>query len=300
MISTKLLAGRTVVHVYSDDVAGRGLRARRAGPRGRLLQHDGGPHRPASRATRSRSLEARRRMKFLGDLPLRVRLPGSPCLDLALFRGPCFDAHLSDVGDGEIIMIDDARRRRLSSSTSPFVIAVMTVLGSLMGLLMAGAVAGDAAARDVQTRMDPLIYTAPVSKAEYLRRAIPRGLRPLRGDPARRAGGLLLAVVVPGRRPSSSVRSVRLHLAAYVVTRAAERLRRDGVPVLDGGAGTARHGELPRRVCSSLSVGRLQPGVRGWSSFSSGNWRSCWIPSASSVSSASFRGYGRRSKRARV
>ena len=50
VISTKLLAGRTVVHVYSDAAPGAGLRARRAGPRRRLLQHDGGPHRPAPRA----------------------------------------------------------------------------------------------------------------------------------------------------------------------------------------------------------------------------------------------------------
>ena len=51
---------------------------------------------------------------------------------------------------------------------SPFVIAATTVLASLLWVLMAGAVAGNAAARDVQTRMHPLTYTAPVSKAEYL------------------------------------------------------------------------------------------------------------------------------------
>jgi ABC-type transport system involved in multi-copper enzyme maturation permease subunit len=33
---------------------------------------------------------------------------------------------------------------------------------------MAPAVAGSAAARDVQTRMHPLIYSAPISKADYL------------------------------------------------------------------------------------------------------------------------------------
>lgn len=33
---------------------------------------------------------------------------------------------------------------------------------------MAPAVAGSAAARDVQTRMHPLVYTAPISKADYL------------------------------------------------------------------------------------------------------------------------------------
>ena len=33
---------------------------------------------------------------------------------------------------------------------------------------MAPAVAGSAAARDVQTRMHPLVYTAPIRKADYL------------------------------------------------------------------------------------------------------------------------------------
>ena len=52
---------------------------------------------------------------------------------------------------------------------APFVIAVMTLLGSMMGLLCVARLAGDAAARDVQTRMDPLFYTTPVGKAAYLR-----------------------------------------------------------------------------------------------------------------------------------
>lgn len=51
---------------------------------------------------------------------------------------------------------------------APWVIAAVTVLCSLLWLLVAAAVAGDAAARDVQTRMHPLTYTAPVSRAEYL------------------------------------------------------------------------------------------------------------------------------------
>ncbi|HWI66142.1 MAG TPA: hypothetical protein VNT75_30290 [Symbiobacteriaceae bacterium] len=51
---------------------------------------------------------------------------------------------------------------------SPTVIADVTVLCSMLWLLAAAAVAGEAAARDVATRMHPLTYTAPVSKAEYL------------------------------------------------------------------------------------------------------------------------------------
>jgi hypothetical protein len=51
---------------------------------------------------------------------------------------------------------------------APFVIAAVTVFGSLIWLLVAADVAGDEAERDVQTRMHPLTDTAPVSKADYL------------------------------------------------------------------------------------------------------------------------------------
>ncbi len=51
---------------------------------------------------------------------------------------------------------------------SPFIIAAVTVFSCLIWLLVASAMAGEAAARDVQTGMHPLTYTSPVSKAEYL------------------------------------------------------------------------------------------------------------------------------------
>ncbi len=51
---------------------------------------------------------------------------------------------------------------------APFIIVEITIVCSLLWLLVAAAVAGDAAARDVETRMHPLTYTAPVSKADYL------------------------------------------------------------------------------------------------------------------------------------
>lgn len=44
---------------------------------------------------------------------------------------------------------------------SPFAVAKTTVFGSLIWLVMAAAVAGDAAARDVATGMHPLTYTLP-------------------------------------------------------------------------------------------------------------------------------------------
>jgi hypothetical protein len=51
---------------------------------------------------------------------------------------------------------------------SPFSIALTTVFGSLIWLVIAASVAGEAAGRDVALRMYPLIYTSPVSKADYL------------------------------------------------------------------------------------------------------------------------------------
>src|ERR1043165_2833736 len=51
---------------------------------------------------------------------------------------------------------------------SPFAIAQETILTGMLWILMAPAVAGSAAARDVQTRMHPLVYTTPISKADYL------------------------------------------------------------------------------------------------------------------------------------
>ncbi|WP_303310868.1 M1 family aminopeptidase [Hymenobacter sp. BT730] len=51
---------------------------------------------------------------------------------------------------------------------APIVIAAVAVICSVKWLLVGASVAGDAAARDVQTRMHSLTYTAPASKADYL------------------------------------------------------------------------------------------------------------------------------------
>lgn len=52
---------------------------------------------------------------------------------------------------------------------SPFGIASMTLVGSVMGLLVAAAFSGDSGARDPETRMAPLIHTSPVREGSYLR-----------------------------------------------------------------------------------------------------------------------------------
>jgi ABC-2 type transport system permease protein len=85
---------------------------------------------------------------------------------------------------------------------SPYDIAQDTVLTGLLWILMAPAVAGSAAARDVQTRMDPLIYAAPISKAEYLGgrfcAAFVLNALILLAVPL----GILSAVYLPGREPA--------------------------------------------------------------------------------------------------
>ncbi len=50
----------------------------------------------------------------------------------------------------------------------PFVVAAVTVLVCLLWLLLAAYIAGDAAARDMETGMHPLTYTSPVSNTDYL------------------------------------------------------------------------------------------------------------------------------------
>ena len=51
---------------------------------------------------------------------------------------------------------------------APSFLIFVTVLVSVLWLLTAGAIAGHAAARDVQTGMHPLTYTTPVGKTDYL------------------------------------------------------------------------------------------------------------------------------------
>jgi ABC-2 type transport system permease protein len=61
-----------------------------------------------------------------------------------------------------------ANRLRGGGVNSLFTAAQETLLLGLLWALMAPGVAGSAAARDVETRMHPLVYTAPIRKADYL------------------------------------------------------------------------------------------------------------------------------------
>ncbi len=51
---------------------------------------------------------------------------------------------------------------------APIMLAGATVIATMLALLVTAAVAGDAATRDMQSRMEPLVYTSPVRKAAYL------------------------------------------------------------------------------------------------------------------------------------
>jgi ABC-2 type transport system permease protein len=94
------------------------------------------------------------------------------------------------------IYIRDARHAE-TFLNAPSVIASATVFGSLIWLLLAAAVAGEAAARDVETRMDPLASSAPLRKAESqggrYRAAIILNALILLGVPV----GILLALLTP-------------------------------------------------------------------------------------------------------
>ncbi len=50
----------------------------------------------------------------------------------------------------------------------PFIVAVLTLFGTTLGLLVTAGVAADAASRDTQTRMDSLVFTTPVSRGSYV------------------------------------------------------------------------------------------------------------------------------------
>jgi ABC-type transport system involved in multi-copper enzyme maturation permease subunit len=101
---------------------------------------------------------------------------------------------------------------------APYVIAATTVIVGLNWLLIAASVAGNSAARDVQTRMYSLIYTSPISKYAYLGgrflASFVVNALILLGVPA----GILIAMYAPGVEPEilGSFRSAA-YLSAYAI-----------------------------------------------------------------------------------
>jgi ABC-type transport system involved in multi-copper enzyme maturation permease subunit len=53
-------------------------------------------------------------------------------------------------------------------ANTPSLVAFFSVMGGIIWQFLAASVAGDAAARDLETRMHPLVYTTPITKAGYL------------------------------------------------------------------------------------------------------------------------------------
>jgi ABC-2 type transport system permease protein len=81
---------------------------------------------------------------------------------------------------------------------APFAVAQVTFVACILSLLMLAALAGGAGARDVETRMHPILYTAPVGKAAYLGgrflAAFALGALIMAAIPA----GILTAALLPG------------------------------------------------------------------------------------------------------
>src|SRR5688572_10853283 len=139
----------------------------------------------------------------------------------------------------------DARNREILFH-APLFIAESSVIMSLIALLVLAGVAGDAATRDVQTRLEPLMHAAPISPAAYV------GGRFLG---AFAVAAILLAVVPP--RPHASppfppgprggdrraIQAGSLPPSVFPADRA-ERVRGDGAHVRVGDAGAAHAGKL--------------------------------------------------------
>ncbi|TDB59547.1 ABC transporter permease/M1 family aminopeptidase [Arundinibacter roseus] len=79
-----------------------------------------------------------------------------------------------------------------------FHITAITVIGGLIWLVIGAAVAGQAAARDVQMRMHPLIYSTPVRKLDYLGGRFLAAFVLNAGLVLALPAGLLLSFYVPG------------------------------------------------------------------------------------------------------
>jgi ABC-type transport system involved in multi-copper enzyme maturation permease subunit len=65
------------------------------------------------------------------------------------------------------VFLDDAREDYYYFN-APLIIAAVTVIGSMISLLVTAAMAGDAATRDAEVRLDALLFTTPLTKGAYL------------------------------------------------------------------------------------------------------------------------------------
>lgn len=96
---------------------------------------------------------------FRFELAYQLRRPATWLFAAALFFvawSIIQSNYVPDARDGWVLL------------NAPLVIASTTVVSGLLWLFLAASIAGDAAARDVETGLHPLSYSAPVSKLDYL------------------------------------------------------------------------------------------------------------------------------------
>ena len=136
---------------------------------------------------------------FRFELAYRVRQPATWVYALVLFGLPFALLHIIDGSSNYL--------------NAPVAVMEMSAVLGSMGMLVTAGIFGDAASRDVQTRMYSLFYTSPVPEAQYLGGrflgALVVNAVVVMGVPL----GLLLASVMP-YMPAGKFGPV--HLAAYV------------------------------------------------------------------------------------
>lgn len=94
---------------------------------------------------------------FRYDVAMQLRRYRAPLYCLAMVAATVLIAST---------FIDDARRDGVFIN-SPVVVAVTILMVTMLGQLVTAAVAGDAATRDTQARMEALLYTTPLAKPSY-------------------------------------------------------------------------------------------------------------------------------------
>jgi ABC-2 type transport system permease protein len=91
---------------------------------------------------------------FRFEIEYRLRAPSTWIYAAVLFGLPFVMLNIVNGGSSKL--------------NSPEMVAVISSILSMVGMLVTAALFGDAATRDVQSGMHPLVYTAPLRKWEYL------------------------------------------------------------------------------------------------------------------------------------
>ena len=182
VISTKLLAGRTIVHVYAE--ASPGAEFEPVEPDLKDVYFSVMARHTCAGGRRWRR---RRRREAPRGLPLRARVPPAQRLDLDLRRDPV------PASRSAMFLATAGRRRRRRHVNAPAAARRgLRDRRACSACWSSAALFGDAAVRDVAGRMDPLLFTSPLAQGRIPRRPVPRRAggqrrRPA-GDPARAPG----------------------------------------------------------------------------------------------------------------